>query len=237
MNVFWPRRETSLNKHSEFFTGQIRTLSRLNDSPEDRAIESAHHKEKQLPTNVVDTLGYILPYTNKAMNLKLRKHRTDQEARASIVLDGKTVMADVPVDFLLELEKVLPEWRALFSSMPTLDAARKWVSERKGVYKLEEPVHTSQTEKQVYPVVLAPATDKHPAQVKEATRDVVVGTFSDMIISGAATTDQKADVLALCDKLIVAVKEARMRANCVDVMIPADGFENVSGLFASVFGI
>ena len=68
------------------------------------------------------------------------------------------------------------------------------------------------------PVVLAAATDKHPAQVKESTADVVVGMFTTKIWSGAMTTQQKADVLALLDKLTVAAKQARNRANTVEVV-------------------
>lgn len=222
------------HKFSEFFTGTVRTLARIKDSPEDKAAEAAARRDKQLPTNVPDTLQYIFPHIAKTLNLKLSKHATDQVSKADIVLDGEVLMKDVPVDFLLELEKILPEWRNLFQSMPTLDPSKKWVAESKNVWKLAEPVQSAQTEKQFYPVVLAEATTEHPAQVKEASRDVIVGTFSDMLISGAATTDQKAAVLTLLDKLIAAVKQARMRANSVDIVETKDA-DKLLALVAKVF--
>lgn len=203
-------------KHSEFFTGAVRTLHRLKDSPEDQAIERAARREKQLPTTVPDTLEYIFPFMEKALDLKLGKHLTNQKAVADIIVDGKVVMSNVPVDFLLDLEKLIPRYRTLFTTMPTLDPSRKWEVERKGVWKSEAP-DTTQTEKITYPVVLSEATDKHPAQVKEASKDVVVGLFNEIHFSGSATTDQKADVLILCDKLLRAVKEARMRANATEI--------------------
>lgn len=85
------------------------------------------------------------------------------------MLDGNVVAADVPVDFLLDLEKAIPRWRAMFAAMPTLDPSRKWEKDRPGVWKSDSP-KTSQTEKVMYPVELSPATEKHPAQVKEASK-------------------------------------------------------------------
>lgn len=221
------------NKHTEFFTGAVRTLSRLKDSPEDKAIELAHHRSKELPTDVPDTLQYIFPYIEKALDLKLSKHLTNQRAMADIELDGQIVATSVPVDFLLDLEKAIPRWRAMYTAMPTLDPSRNWEAERAGVWK-SAAAKTAQTEKIMYPVELSPATNQHPAQVKEATKDIVVGIFSQTDISGAATTQQKADVLALCDRLLIAVKQARMRANATE-QVPGAAAKQITGLFSKIF--
>lgn len=221
------------NKHSEFFTGGVRTLSRLKDSSEDKALETAAFRSKELPTDVPDTLNYIFPYIQKALDLKLSKHLTNQKAIADIVLDGTTVAAGVPVDFLLDLEKAIPRYRGMFLAMPTLDPSRQWVVEKKGTYKSNAP-DTAQTEKIMYPVELSPATDRHPAQVKEATKDIVVGIFHQVDFSGAATTQQKADVLALCDRLLAAVKQARMRANSVE-QVTGTASGQIMKLFSNIF--
>lgn len=223
------------NKHSEFFMGSTRTLKRVNDSPEDQAKELASRTAKNLATTVPATMDYAFGVVARMLDLKMRKHATNQVAQADVVLDGKTLMSEVPVDFLLDMEKLLPQWRDMFLRMPTLDPSKEWVTQQKGVYKLREPVTSAQTEKIMYPIVMAPATDKHPAQVKEGTKDVTVGVFSDLTFSGAATSQQKADILALCDKLIIAVKEARMRANSVEVQIPLSGPANrITSLFTEI---
>lgn len=222
------------NKHSEFFTGATRVLKRLKDTPEDLAIEQSQRKVKALPTNVQETLTYIFPYIEKMLNLKLSKHLTNQKAVADIVLDGNIIVAGAPVDFLLDLEKQIPRWRKLYEAMPTLDPVRAWVVEEKGVWKSKEPLTAAQTEKIMYPVVMSEATDKHPAQVKEATKDIVVGVFTQTDFSGAATTQQKSDALALCDKLLAAVKQARMRANATE-QSPGEQAGAITGLFTKVF--
>lgn len=227
--------QAKFGNHSQFFLGTTRTLSRLKDSAEDKAIEQAARAVKELPTNVPETIAYVMPHLRAALDIKLSKHATNQIAQADIVMDGKTVMREVPVDFLLDLEKQLPMLRTMFQQMPTLDPSSKWVKEREGVYKLESPKQSSQTSKEMFPVIMSPATLQHPAQVKESSRDITVGIFSEMIFSGAATAQQKADVLALCDSLLTAVKQARMRANSVEIVKPADSAKNIVELFSAVF--
>jgi hypothetical protein len=222
------------NKHTEFFTGTTRTLKRLTSTPEDEAMEAASRKGKNLPTTVPATVDYAFGYIGKMLDLKYRKHTTNQKACADIVMDGKVVLASAPVDFLLDLEKMVPQWRELFSRMPTLDPSREWIPQQKGIWKTKDAQVSSQTEKQTHPVVLSPATDKHPAQVKEASKDVVVGLFTDITFSGAATTQQKADIMALCDRLYIAAKEARMRANSVDASPSAGAAATITGLFTQI---
>lgn len=82
------------------------------------------------------------------------------------------------------------------------------------------------------PVILAPATDKHPAQVKESTRDNVVGSFTLVKRSGAVTAVQKSEAIKQIDAILVAVKQARMRANETEVIQMKIGAEIVKLLLA-----
>lgn len=222
------------NKHSEYFFGSIRELRRINDSPEDVALAEAARKEKPLATTVPDEVGYTLPFLAKALDLRLQKHYANQCAISDIVLDGNTVMKDAPVDFLLDLEKELPRLRDVFLTMPTLDPSKDWVVNRKGAYRTKTAATSAQTETREVPVVLAPATDKHPAQVKMGSETRAVGVFHDHVFSGAVTTQQKADILSLCDRLIIAVKEARMRANMTEALKPHESSAKILGLFEKI---
>lgn len=221
-------------KSSEFFTGSIRTLERLNANPEDKAIEAAARKVKELPTTVKATLSYVSPIVEKALNTKLQKHATNQVAVADIVLDDAVLMRKVPVDFLLDLEKAIPRYRQIYAAMPTIDPSRKWEKEREGVWK-SQAADAVQGEKQLYAVVLHPGDEHHPAQVKEASKEVIVGVFKQTDFSGAATSQQKADALSLCDRLLAAVKAARMRANSVEIQTPEDNASKLTSLFTKVF--
>jgi hypothetical protein len=171
---------------------------------------------------VVETLEYLFKHWANAEDVLLQKSLTNQIARADIVLaDGKTIASNVPVDELLGLESRLEELRKVFHAMPTNRADTKYEASddgRKGSWTAVDADITTKTERTKEPFIKAPATDKHPAQVDVVEKDVVVGTFTNIKLSGAATTLQKAQAIELIDDLIAATKQARMRANTVDVV-------------------
>jgi hypothetical protein len=206
-------------KKDQFFSGHIKTLKMLVDSPENSAIEEAARDEKELPTTVPETLEYALDFWAKAEDVTFAKNLTNQRANADLLFRGAVLVPNVPVDELLGLETRLEVLRRTLDLMPTLDASKEWTlsnSGRKGEFVTTNEEVTSKTEKTMTPVVLYEATDKHPAQIERVTVDKVVGTFKRKSISGAATSRQKANVIAVLDELLVEAKQARQRANSVE---------------------
>jgi hypothetical protein len=76
---------------------------------------------------------------------------------------------------------------------------------------------TNITKKVPNVLVLYEATPEHPAQVQAFNEDVRVGTRTTMLQSGMVSFQDKAKILNRIDKLLRAVKEARQRANDVDI--------------------
>lgn len=202
----------------EFFAGAIKTLKMVEDNPANAATEAAARAERTVPTTVHETFEYLLGFWANAEDVQYQKNLTNQKATGMIELEGLT-LPPLPVDELLGLEVRLEKLRQLAKQMPSLNAAKTWeaLPERKGLYKNTLVEDTTKTEKEFYPIILAPATDKHPAQVKEGSRDKVVGRFSLLEFSGAATTEQKARFIEQLDDLLAAVKQARQRANTTEV--------------------
>lgn len=206
-------------KHDTYFVGQIKELKMLEDSASNQAMEAAAASNNQLPTTVQETLEYALDFWAKAEDVIYQKNVTNRNAIADIMFRGDVLAKDVPVDELMGLEVRLEQLRNVCVMMPTLPATVKvnvLPNGMKGAWIEETPVVTTKTEKVTVPVVLYEATDKHPAQVKESSTDKVVGTFKLTKMFGAATTQQKADVIAALDELIAETKQARMRANSVE---------------------
>ena len=71
--------------------------------------------------------------------------------------------------------------------------------------------------KKTKPVIMAQATDKHPAQIQAVIDDVRIGTYTTMNFSGEVHPGEKAEWLGRIDKLIAATKKARMKANETEV--------------------
>ena len=210
------------NRATDYFSGHLKSLKLIRDDPANAAIEAAAREQRQLPTTVVETLDYLFKHWANAEDVLLQKSLTNQVAKADIVLaDGKTLASNVPVDELLGLESRLEELRKLFHAMPTNRADTRYAPSddgRKGSWTAVDADVTTKTERTKEPFIKAPATDKHPAQVDVVEKDVVVGTFTNIKLSGAATTLQKAQAIELVDDLIASTKQARMRANTVEVL-------------------
>lgn len=230
--------ETSAKFGKEhFFTGYNKTLSMLKDSPENRAIELSSKEVKELPTTVEETLEYFLNFWVQAEDVIYAKNVTNQNANADILFRDKVLASSVPVDELMGLEVRLESLRRLFERIPTLDAAKEWKkmdNGRQGMYQATVPEVTNKTEKTMTAIVLYPATDKHPAQIEKVSKDETVGTFTRQLYSGSATSKQKANVVAALDELLVAVKQARMRANAVDASNVKIG-QTIAGIILDAF--
>jgi hypothetical protein len=214
------------------FQGLTKRLKMIADSEENKVIEAAAKTDKARQTSVIDTLDYTLDQFAAFENLQAQKNFTNLNAKANVIVkngDGTetTIFTDLPVDQLLGLEARLPEIKELLLATPTLDAAVNWTY-NPSTRAWDGPTSTTtKTEKKIDAKVLYEATDKHPAQIKEFTADIVVGSFTETKSSGELTAVQKADTILFIDRLIQAVKEARMRANSttVDVNAPKIGTE------------
>lgn len=201
-----------------FFRGWVKRLKLIKDSPDNAAIEAAGSDTREVVTTVADTLEYMFRHWANNEDIQLRKNIANQLARADIVL-GTKVIPDIPIDELMGLEARLTKLREVFQAVPTLDATKAWEPSqvKSGVLKSVIDDITTKTEKMFTAVVLYEATKEHPAQVKEVSKDEVVGTFTTTNFSGAVTSLQKANALERIDDLISEVKKARMRANCQEV--------------------
>ena len=201
---------------SHFFDGHSKSLTMIEDTPANKAIEDQAREEKPVTTTVFDTLDYMLDLFARAEDLQFQKNATNRRAVGTVMWRSAELLVGLPVDELLGLEARLTRLRALFSEIPTLDATKHWMKADElgaGIWAIQYPEETTKTEKQVVPIIMAPATDKHPAQVQPAQKDITVGKFKTIKRSGAVTAFQKAEVIKRVDELLIEVKQARMRAN------------------------
>lgn len=211
--------EDKFRKSSQYFEGSDKQLAMLVESDAKAAIEAAGGERKELITTVHETLEYALEYLGKSEDVRYQINESNRHAVADVEINGVVLLKDMPINQLVGLESRLTRLRATFAAVPTVNAAVKWeVADLglKGAVKTAEPVITTKTEKKLVPVTIAPATDKHPAQVEKTYPEEVVGKYTTVKFSGGATSQQKADLLDNIDALIAAVKQARTRANNVE---------------------
>jgi hypothetical protein len=209
----------TFTKKANLFGGGNRVLKMFSEDRKNE--EDGGRVDQPLNTTVDDKLNYIIEAQVKYFDCLAQKESTNQVAKADLVLDGVVVAKDLPATLLLGLESRLKAVRGVFETIPTLDPNVNWEladEQGKGVWKSAEPEVTRREEKVMKPVVLYPATDKHPAQVKESVENQTVGLYYTMKFSGMITPAKKSNYLERIDTLIQAVKQARQRANSTEVV-------------------
>jgi hypothetical protein len=134
-------------------------------------------------------------------------------AKADVTVDGRTLVKDAPVSYLLFLEKQLTDLHTFVKKLPVLDAAEAWSHDPSTDAWKTEPVKTIKTKKVPRNHVKAEATEKHPAQVEVYYEDIPVGYWTTVKFSGALPAVRINELLERVESLQAAVKFAREEAN------------------------
>lgn len=185
-------------------------------APKDEEGDKLPSEGKRVQHKASDVLALVGENLIRLFDITATKEWANTTARADVKVEGRTLVADAPVTYLLFLEKQIGAMKAVIDSLPTLDPAVEWTSDPNTGQWKSAPVETVRTRKVTKPVVLYPATDKHPAQVKEASEDVLAGYWTTVQFSGAVPATQ---VRAMQDRLVQlreAVLHAREQANSVE---------------------
>lgn len=170
-------------------------------------------EEKFVQVRTSDIIRDLYADVVRMIDVQASLDTTNQAARADIIVNGDTLVTNVPASTLLFLEKQLVDMATLFGKMPTLDIGDKWEWSANARAYQSLPMETVRTKKIPRNHVLAEATDRHPAQVQVFTEDVVEGYWLTTKFSGAMEGEVRKEILDRIHILQDAVKQARQRAN------------------------
>ncbi len=168
----------------------------------------------------------------RLFDVTLTKDVANGAAKAPIVVEGTTIATDVPVTYLLFLEKQLADLLTFVTKLPVLDAAETWSFDEATDAYATPPTQTTRSKKVPRNHVKAEATEKHPAQVEMYFEDVLVGYWTTVKFSGALPQARVSELKARVVKLAEAVKVAREAANSTQVTDQKIGDKIFGYLFA-----
>jgi hypothetical protein len=202
-------------------TGLTKVYKPDDDNAPSTAREPDQHKA--VAVKVEDVLKEAARYAIPAMDVTATKDRTNQEAKADILIDGKPLVQDVPVSHLLWLEHYLGEWKGFFAVIPVLDPTRNWTPDSgRGIHK-GDTQETVRFLKEIASLLLVAPTDKHPGQAQPYNKETRTGVYLTTALSGAVPEARKKELLDRVDTLIQAVKDATARANHVPAVEVKEG--------------
>lgn len=206
----------TFTKKGDRFFGAVRTMEWFEEG--NPPIPAEH---QALTTTVKAKLDYQKNAVIRYFDALLQKERTNQDARADIIVDGAIIATNLPATFLLGLESRLKRVREVYDKIPTLPPNIKWEKDAtKGddIYSRIHPEEQLKTEKIFKVQVLYDATKEHPAQVEKIPETKNVGVYKREVWTGLLSPADKSVLLGKIDKLIQSVKKARQRANTTKVV-------------------
>jgi hypothetical protein len=194
----------------------LKGISRTYQPREDEG-ERLPGESKRVQITAAQIVADAQAALTELFNVTATKDWANTEAKASVVVDGRTILADVPITFLIFLEKQLAELRTFVSKLPTLDPGFIWIWDGAADCYAAVPIETTRTRKVPRNHVKAEATKEHPAQVEVYYEDVIVGTWTTINFSGALPAEEVRKLQGRIDALAAAVKFAREEANSTEV--------------------
>ena len=197
---------------SELFNGLARVYVPTEDGGESQPPES---KSVQYKTSTaIEDARKLL---TELFDVTLTQDNANTLAKADVVVDGVTVLANVPVTYLLFLEKQITDLKTFVSKLPTLDPAESWEFDSNYDLYKTKPIVSNRSKKVYKTLVKAEATKEHPAQVEVYTEDVKVGEWNTTKYCSAISAKEKNEMLDRITKLDDAIKFARENANNLEV--------------------
>ena len=186
--------------------------------PKDEEGEQLPPESTRVQVRAEEVLRQVSVTLTRLFDVTATKDGTNCTARADVVVDGETLLSDVPVSTLLFLEKQLVDLHTFVKKLPVLDAAEAWAFNDSANCWATEATRTLRTKKVPRNHVKAEATEKHPAQVEMYFEDVPVGTWTTVKFSGALPAKRVSELLERVERLQHAVKFAREEANATEAI-------------------
>lgn len=201
-----------LTQKADLFNGFAKQYQPIDDTGEQLPPEN-----RKVQLTAGDIIRQTAELLSDLFDVTAAKDWSNCNAKADIVVGGQMLVPQVPVSYLLFLEKNLTDVRTFVNSIPVLDDSENWALDtNSNLFKTAE-IRTHRQKKVQKPLVLFPATDKHPAQTQLITEDVLAGYWVAVKQSGSLTKPAKEALAKKVETLLRAVKEAREAANGVDV--------------------
>src|SRR5262245_32396196 len=192
----------------DLFHGISRTYQPKDDEGDRLPSEST-----KLQVRAEDILKDVTAQNSKWYDVTYAKDFANTKALGTVSTDDGLNLENVPVTYLLFLEKQLTDLYSLVEKLPVLDPSDTWHYDTNIDAFVTEPTQTTRTKKVPRNHVKAAATDKHPAQVEVYFEDVLVGNWTTIRQSGALPQTRVNQLKERIEKVQRAVKFARERAN------------------------
>lgn len=194
------------------FDGISRTYQPLDDDG-----ETFPPEKKNIQFSAKEAISEFTESLTSLFDVVATQDYGNTKAVANVIVEDKKILENVPVTYLLFLEKQLNDVHTFVKTLPVLDPAENWHWSDTAACFVSEVAKTNKTKKVMRNHVKAEATVNHPAQVETYSEDIKVGEWATTKFSGGLPAKDKNLLLEKVTLLQDAVKVAREQANMTEV--------------------
>src|SRR5690348_7835341 len=192
-------------------TGLSRVYEPVSDDPTDQLPAQA----RRVQITAAELISRAAASLDRLFNLKFAREEGNCNARADVIVDGNTILQDVPVGFLMFLEAQVGKIVEMIDQIPTLNPADDWSDTapglREGVWQ-SAPRKTAVPKRMPQVQVLSPAQvidgQKFDPQVRPYETEVTVGWWTTVKYSGQMDPKVQQDMRARAVKVQDALRTA-----------------------------
>jgi len=203
--------KTALHRTSskpELYEGMSQTYSPVQEEGEQQP-----PRNKKVQQRAEDVLSQLSSSLQDIFDVVCTKDTTNCVASANVELDGVKYLENVPVPYLLFMEKQMDDLHKFVEAMPTLDLSVEWKFNEGRRAHTSEKVRTNSSRREKVNHVKFEGDDNHPPQVEMIDNEVLVGYWDTLRFSGAFTDNRKHQIIGRIMTFKNAVKFAREKAN------------------------
>lgn len=179
---------------------------------------------RKVQATAAELIAAAMKGQSRLLDLKLIREEGNCKARADVTVDGITVLADVPVGYLLFLEGKLDELIKIIDSIPVLNPAVAWDNTAAGLREGEwaSPVAKREVKDRVPKVqLLSPAQvidgQRFEPQFRPYEAEGVIGWWNTIQYSGEMDPKVAQAIRERAVALREAIRFAREKANQLEV--------------------
>lgn len=201
-----------------FTDGTGRLLGRVITYRVDEGEDPRPPEVTELATTVPTELDQFQAVYGQWLDVAIQKEVTNQETAATVKIGDVDIFGcSLPATALLNLEAKLVELKSVYNAIPTLDPSERWEWDEGRGHYVSVDRENNITKKVTKVLVLYEHTEQHPAQTQAYNDDEKIGTRNTKLYSGMLSIVERRITLDRIDTLLRAVKEARQRANDVEI--------------------
>jgi len=209
--------QATFGSRDHLFKGHRIVTTPLEEDVEGHLAVSPDSEVHDVSETVHGKLTFLFDHLTRAFNVYGQKERTNQSAKANLVVAGEVLIEDCPATMLLGLETRLRNLREVCEAIKTTDQSKGWTPTQQEHIVEARPETKFITKKVQRERVVIEPTEHQPGQYATYNEDVRVGEKTTVHASGLISPREKSDLLARIDVLMRAAKKARQRANGAEV--------------------